>query len=431
MTMSRLFARRAALGAAVLGLAVGLGGCDTLLEVDNAGAINESDVSDPLFVPQMVNAAINTFQENFGFLVWTGAIFTDEAVNGHNYEQWQDIDLRIVEDDNSQLAVIYEDIQQARATGDDMVARLRDVLDDPAHSIELATALTYAGISYTYLAEYFCYAPVEAEGEAIRSEAIFEKAVERFQEAIQIAQGAGADGAHILNLAQVGAARAALGAGDLTQAVAYAGNVPADFVVWVRHIDSPTALRNYLWGATTGTNTTIGVDVKFRGLDDTRVRHAAEATTGHNQKTLLWLPYQSESYDAWTADGADQPFEANTGIRLASGLEARYILAEAGGMSEAELLAFIDERRAVGGQDPFAGTDLQAELRDQRRRDFFLDGHRLGDIRRYLARYGVDEFPTGPHPNDAEWGWGDYGTATCFIPHRDEAVGNPNYRPLD
>lgn len=26
---------------------------------------------------------------------------------------------------------------------------------------------------------------------------------------------------------------------------------------------------------------------------------------------------------------------------------------------------------------------------------------------------------------------GDYGTATCFIPHRDEATGNPNYEPLD
>ncbi len=431
MTMSRLFARRAAIGAAVIGLAAGLGGCDSMLDVENPGAINEANVTDPDFAPQMMNAAINTFQENFGFLIWAGAIFTDEAVNGHNYEQWQDLDLRIVEDDNSQLSVIYEDLQQARATGDDMVARLRDVVENPSSSLELATALTYTGISYTFLAEYFCYAPVEADGEAIRSDAIFLKAVERFDEAIQIAQGLGADGAHILNLARMGAARASLGAGNLSAASSYAQAVPADFVVWVRHTDSPTALRNYLWGQTTGTNTTIGVDVKFRGLNDTRVRHAANATTGHNQKTLLWLPFQGESYDGWTADGPDAPFAANTSIRLASGLEARYIVAEAGGMSDTALRAFIDERRAVGGQDPFTGTDLAAELRDQRRRDFFLDGHRLGDIRRYLGAYGVNEFPTGPHPNDADWGWGNYGTATCFIPHRDESVGNPNYRPLD
>ncbi|MBA4158990.1 MAG: hypothetical protein H0X65_16160 [Gemmatimonadetes bacterium] len=70
-----------------------------------------------------------------------------------------------------------------------------------------------------------------------------------------------------------------------------------------------------------------------------------------------------------------------------------------------------------------------AELRDQRRRDFFMDGHRLGDLRRYMDQYGVDEFPTGPHPNDAAWAWGNYGDATCFVPSRAERIGNPGYRP--
>lgn len=426
--MHRYFTRRAA-GAALLGLTVALAGCDTLLEVDNPGAIDESDVSDPQFAPEMANAAISEFQENFGFLIFAGAILTDEAVNGHNYEQWQDFDLRLVEDDNTQLADIYEALQSARATGDDMTARLREVLDAPQSSKELATALTYAGVSYTYLAEYFCYAPVEVEAPAIRSGEIFERAVTRLDEGIDVAQAAGAT--QILNLARVFAARASLGAGNLQDAIAYASAVPAEFESWVQHTNSPTSLRNYFWTATTGTNTTIGVDVYFRDLGDTRVLHVDTAVTGHNQKTLLWLPYQSASYSEWTAGGEGQLFGENTAIRLASGLEARYILAEAGGMSDTELRAFIDERRAVGGQDPFTGTDLQAELRDQRRRDFFLDGHRLGDIRRYLERDGIDFFPSGAHPNDEEWGWGDYQTATCFVPHRDEAVGNPNYIPLD
>lgn len=413
----------------MLGLVGVLGACDTLLEVENYGAINEGDVSDPLFAPEMANAAINEFQVNFGYLVFAGATLTDEAVTGHNYEQWEDFDLRVVEDDNTQLADIYESLQSARATADDMTARLRDVVDDPGSSEHLATALTYAGVSYTYLAEYFCYAPVEPEAAAIRSEEIFQRALTRLEEGIQIAQAAGES--DLANLGRVFAARASLGAGNLQDAVSYANAVPASFVAWVKHTESPTSLRNYLAGATTGTNTTIGVDAPFRGLNDPRVRHDAEATTGHNQKTLLWLPRQSASYDGWTVDGETLPIEFGTAIRLASGLEARYIRAEAGGMSDAELRAFINERRAVGGQEPFTGTDLQAELRDQRRRDFFLDGHRLGDLRRYLERYGVDQFPSGLHPNDAEWGWGSYGTATCFIPHRDEATGNPNYVPLD
>ena len=39
-----------------------------------------------------------------------------------------------------------------------------------------------------------------------------------------------------------------------------------------------------------------------------------------------------------------------------------------------------------------------AELRDQRRRDFYLDNHRLGDLRRYKRYLQIDEFPKGPYP---------------------------------
>ena len=245
----------------------------------------------------------------------------------------------------------------------------------------------------------------------------------------------GADGEHILNLARVGAARAALQRGDRDAAIEFASQVPEDFVAYVRYVETPTNQRNYFWTATTGTNHTLGVDEKFRDLNDTRVRHMAEGRTGHNQATILYTPVQSPAFADWdptvpmdVSDStliAELGFKQGTDMILASYLEAQYILAEAGGMSAAELRAFINERRAVGGQGDFTGTDaeLQAELRDQRRRDFFLSGHRLGDLRRYLALYGVDEFPSGPHPNDEEWGWGNYGSATCFIPHRNEEMG--------
>jgi hypothetical protein len=169
----------------------------------------------------------------------------------------------------------------------------------------------------------------------------------------------------------------------------------------------------------------------------------ATARTGHNQKTKLYTPAQSPAFAGWDAtvpmNISDSQlierigFQQNTDMVLASYLEARYILAEAGGMSDAELRDFINERRAVGNQGNFAGADLQAELRDQRRRDFFLSGHRLGDLRRYLEQYGEDHdyFPKGEHPNNAEWGWGKYGEATCFIPHRNEGISNKNYKPLD
>jgi hypothetical protein len=62
------------------------------------------------------------------------------------------------------------------------------------------------------------------------------------------------------------------------------------------------------------------------------------------------------------------------------------------------------------------------ELADQRARDFYLTGQRLGDLRRY-AKAGNDMFPTGTYPlfNDS------YGTLKCMIVPLSEKAGNPNY----
>jgi starch-binding outer membrane protein, SusD/RagB family len=312
------------------------------------------------------------------------------------------------------------------------------VLDKPDSDLRLATALVYNAFAYVMLGEYYCSTPVNPSEGAISSDEILALAVQRFDEAIRIAQAAGgADAPRILNMARVGAARASLQQGKKQPAIDYAAQVPAGFQAWVRHASSPTGLRNYYWGATTGNNRTIGVDPSFRGLNDPRVRHTPTSRTGHNQKTRLFTPAKSPAFAGWHADvplNASESvligaigFGQDTDIILASGLEARYIVAEAGGMTDAALRAFIDERRAVGLQGAFTGTNLQAELRDQRRRDFFLSGRRVGDLRRYQNLYNVDDWPKGAHPNDAEWGWGQYGSATCFIPHRNEATGNPGF----
>ncbi len=179
---------------------------------------------------------------------------------------------------------------------------------------------------------------------------------------------------------------------------------------------------------TTGTNRNLGVDVAFRNLNDPRVRHSATAGTGHNQKTQLWTPFQSPSFSGWTGT-TNATFSQSTHMRLASGLEARYIVAEAEGLNAANV-QFVNTRRAVGGQAALVSPsedEYMAALRDQRRRDFFMDGHRLGDLRRYKRFHGIDQFPSGAHPNNAAWGWGNYSDGECFIPHRNERVGNPAY----
>jgi hypothetical protein len=171
-------------------------------------------------------------------------------------------------------------------------------------------------------------------------------------------------------------------------------------------------------------------------LTDPRVQHYPEWRLGHNRLTQIYTPYAPlmwENYNGATvAEGGDpadlQTIEADgADIAFASGLEARHNYMEAmlaDGGSEAEVLAFVNERRAFGNQDPvtLSGDELKMELRDQRGRDLFLAGYRLGDLRRWL-RNGDDMFPSGPHPV-AEWG--EYGDATCFPIPIEEYEGNPN-----
>jgi hypothetical protein len=112
--------------------------------------------------------------------------------------------------------------------------------------------------------------------------------------------------------------------------------------------------------------------------------------------------------------------------RVASGLEAQYIIAEANGPTP-ETLLFVNDRRAVGLQPPVAltGDALMAELRDQRSRDFYLDNHRLGDLRRYKEFYNVDLFPSGPYPGSTSGAIYDP-NITCWPLPTNEIIGNPN-----
>jgi hypothetical protein len=127
-------------------------------------------------------------------------------------------------------------------------------------------------------------------------------------------------------------------------------------------------------------------------------------------------------FTGWSATTL-QPIDITTTIKFATGLEAQYVIAEADGPTAATL-AFVNARRAVGNQAPvnLAGAELMAELRDQRARDFFLTGQRLGDLRRYL-KASIDLFPKGKYPVFADF----YGDAKCFIVPLSEKAGNPNY----
>jgi hypothetical protein len=429
--MTRNSLRRRATGTlAAFGLLGTLGACDSLLSVENPGAIQEESLNDATVVPLLVNSAVGEFQAMHTALAYYGAVFSDEAVTGHNFETIQQIDLRIMDPSNGTLTYsIYQPLHAARFAADSASSRLRKLLPNATQDVRLARTLAYAGYTHTLLGEHFCESPVNGSA-AKSSQELLRTGLQRFEEAIQVAKAAGAKAStdSLLNLARVGGARAALQLGDRAKAIQLASQVPAGFEMRVAHSDNSARQYNPFHGHTTGSNHNLGVDPRFLNLKDPRVRHAAKGVLGHNRSTILFKPFQPASFEGWSPAAA-AGFERSTDVRFASGLEARYVVAEAEGPTPATL-EFVNARRAVGGQAPLAATatpaQIMAELREQRARDFYMDGHRVGDLRRYLAQ-GIKDarhsFPSGAHPNPL---MGEYQGATCFVIPLAEKIGNPN-----
>ena len=71
------------------------------------------------------------------------------------------------------------------------------------------------------------------------------------------------------------------------------------------------------------------------------------------------------------------------------------------------------------------GAALMAELRDQRSRDFYPAGQRLGDLSRYLKYDNIDLFPKGPYPGSTTGQVYDP-TTTCWPLPTVEVNANPN-----
>jgi hypothetical protein len=254
-----------------------------------------------------------------------------------------------------------------------------------------------------------CTVPIDL-GAPKQPEEAFTDAIARFNEALTIGKAykayqqglnpvvaanlLAADS--VINFALVGAARAALNKNDKAAAITFASQVPADFnFVAYYNTDNSAQQRNRVYerigGA--GTNAYLINTPFFAMSADPRIPRVA-GSTGRGG-----TPLSPPSYSTFTNTLVGGPFASIMWVRVASGLEARYIVAEAQGPTAATL-AFVNERRAAGLQAPvtLSGDALMAELRDQRSRDFYLDNHRLGDLRRYKKYYGIDLFPKGPYP---------------------------------
>lgn len=441
MTHTTLMTGRAAtwrLRALALAL-IGTVACSKeFLTAENPGAIEEPDVNTPFYVNLIANGPIFAYQFSHSEITYWNGQLTDELFNRAVFVEEGQIDRRELYSDMTYInAFMYAPAQRSRFLGEDAARRLKVILGDSAsRDLRVARSLAYAAHSYIDLGEMMCTTPIDL-GAPKSSEEIFADAISRAQEAITTAlaykafvqsqtpvnANAVLAADSVRYFALVGAARAALNRNDKPKAIEFATQVPADFVFWASYNsqDALTGQRNRTYERLQLGSNAFLLNTPFAAITtDPRVPRIA-GTTGRGG-----TPLSPPSYTTYTGTLAGGQFAPIMQVRVASGLEARYIVAEAQGPTAATL-TFVNERRAVGLQTQvdLTGDSLMVELRDQRSRDFYLDNHRLGDLRRYKQYYNVDLFPKGPYPGSTS-GQVYNESITCWPLPTSEITGNPN-----
>jgi hypothetical protein len=403
-----------ALGGAAISLA--LMGCE--LEVVNPGLIDAATFDPGSDATTISLSAQTRFWNSFGTIALWQAYFSGETWAGAARLETSDVGRRAVTSSALDVAPVWSALQGAIASNELAIQVLAGG-SAAATDINLARVYMNSGFALELMGETSCQGVI-LTGPPLTVAQVLDSAITRFKQAITIATAIGtgtAEAVKIVNASNAGLARAYLQKKDYANAATTAALVPAAFVYNGVRIDDPTntGLRNALY-VSGQLGTDMVVATPYRLLNDPRVPWTDAGRTATDGILRL---YREGKYLAYT-----NPY------RIASGLEAAYIAAEAsllGSNSQTAALALIAARRTAGNQPVFAGgsnAQVLAELMDQRARDFWLEARHLGDWQRnptatpYVPATGTPFYkPTQ----------GTFGSATCFPVPDAEINANPNW----
>jgi hypothetical protein len=355
----------------LLACALIVAACD--LHVSNPSVIDATDFDPAADAGALSLSAQTSFWDAYANVVNYGAYLSGELWVGAVRQETNDFGRRVIGAGNLDLnPALWAPLSLAIASNERVLRLL-----DGARDINYARSAMNSAFALELMAEHFCVG-VMLVGPPMTLVQTMDSAIVRFERAIATAIAlTGAEPARIANASRVGLARTRLQKGDYTEAAEIASAVPAAFVHSAIYVDDLTWRGRVANGVyqSTASNTQV-VAAAYRALDDPRISFTDLARKA--QDGTLQLIVQTK-YTGFASP-----------IRIASGLEAAYIVAEArlrlGDSSPA--LALIAERRSAAALPPFAGTTqpaILAALMDQRSRDFWLEAKHLGDYMRNPA----------------------------------------------
>lgn len=409
-------ARRAWANAALAASALGaLAGCGSLLDVELPTRVPAETLDNPALAATLVAGAIGDFECALTNYITATGLLGDELVESTGWIAVFTWDQRRIFSNNANLATgdcvvlgygVFTPLQTARFQAEDAYRRISAFpdADVPDKGNLLATAAAYAGYAYTLLGEGFCEMTVDA-GPLMTPAEVLQQAEAQFTTAIDQATTAG--NTDILNMARVGRARVRLDLGKLAEAASDAQAVPTGYV----HNATRSAVNERRWNRTYADgqrNFYVSVDPRYRdltvdGVPDPRVPVVAAGRNGHDGVTPVYFQRK------YTSEGAPIP--------LATWREAQLIIAEAEGGQAA--VDAINALRTAAQLPLFSSSDpaaIQQQVREERRRELFLEGQRFHDMLRFDL-----PFDSGVNPKGVT-----YGDTTCLPLPDAERLNNPN-----
>jgi hypothetical protein len=407
---------------------VGLGACNSLLDVTNPSSVTDDALSDPALAPALASAAMQTLQCGVEQYAATASMLSGEELNANGFVDNHPWEWRgIVEIKGAPGSCnfgrgttamgFYTPLQQARFQLDDAFNRLDKFSDAQVTGRAglMATMRAYAGYADLLLGEGMCQMTMD-NGPAMTREQVFAVAETRFTDAITRATAV--NDASLLNMALVGRARARLDLKNLTGAAADANLVPSGFVRNAEFTEGGAAQRENRIYNLTIRNDYLSTSVPYRSM-------TVNGVPGNvPDPRVVVKDAGRKANDGVTPLFQQQKFIAQLGgtpIPIASWNEAQLIYAEAvGGQNGLDAINRVRTANKVptlAGPPPTgqAFTDL---ILEERRRQLWLEGQRYSDMLRYNLPFVMGTTLKG----------NTYSSLTC-VPLPDvETRNNPNFK---
>ncbi|MCA9739097.1 MAG: hypothetical protein R3E98_08255 [Gemmatimonadota bacterium] len=404
--------------ASALAVVTAVGCGDSFFQVSDPDLLEATNIDPEADGLTLARSAFQNLVDAFGNIIVYSAWWSHEARVGDTFPTRNEFGRRFIDDTNGTLNTdTWTPITLAASTGEQVVQTLQGT-----PGLALAIGAFTEGYAMVLMAETFCEGTVasspEEPGPRLSTAQMLDRAVEKLTLARNEAlQAGGSEATDMAQAALVGIARAHLQAGRKAEAAAAAAQVDPDFVYELRYVDDAAnrgRLGNTVWDFTTSRQSLV-VPPEYRDIadsGDTRVKYDDSGRLAQDSELQFYRQLKFPGY--------------GVNIRLASGLEARYIIAEATG-SVQDQLDLINERRAIGNQGAFSSTDpteVFAELMAQRARDFWLEGKKMGDYRRngHAVPYVIPDNAAYYKP-----GVGTMGNQQCWPVPDVEKRTNPNF----